>query len=158
VPNPPTTEEILARLDAFSRRLHGSVEQATSLHAVFWRLNKAALKAKKRDKLWGPLAGTFNIIQHALLRELIIIIVRVLDKPRNLETSDKVSFVVIGRWLERGEVSQALIESARKRHGERWARRSAAIARHATFRSMSAMGRKQTFGRIRTLQYVDDYG
>lgn len=97
----PTTEEILARLDAYSRRLHGSVEQATSLHAVFWRLNKAALKAKKRDKLWGPLAGTFNIIQHALLRELILIIVRVLDKPRNLETSDKISFVVIGRWLER---------------------------------------------------------
>jgi predicted small metal-binding protein len=127
----PTTEEILARLDAYSRRLHGSVEQATSLHAVFWRLNKAALKAKKRDKLWGPLAGTFNIIQHALLRELILIIVRVLDKPRNLETSDKISFVVIGRWLERDEVPQSLIEHARKRHGERWALRSAAIARHA---------------------------
>ncbi len=127
----PTSAEILARLDAYSRRLHGSVEQATSLHAVFWRLNKAALKAKKRDKLWGPLAGTFNIIQHALLRELIIIIVRVLDKPRSLETSDKISFVVIGRWLERDEVSQALIEHARKRHGDRSARRSGAIARNA---------------------------
>jgi hypothetical protein len=131
VSKPLTTEEILARLDAYSRRLHGSVEQATSLHAVFWTLNKAVLKARKRDELWGPLAVTFNIIQHALLRELIIIIVRVLDKPRNLETSDKVSFVVIGRWLEREEVSRALIENARKRHGERWALRSAAIARHA---------------------------
>jgi len=128
---PSTTEEILARLDAYSRRLHGSVEQATSLHAVFWRLNKAALKAKKRDKLWGPLAGTFNIIQHALLRELTLIVVRVLDKPRKLETSDKVSFVVIGRWLERDEVCEALIERARKRHPEKWARRNVWITRRA---------------------------
>ena len=128
---PLTNDEILARLDAYSRRLWQTVEQATSLHSVFRTLNDTALKARKREKLWGPIAGAYNIIQHALLRELILIAVRVLDKPRNLEKSDKVSFVVIGQWLERDEVCEALIENARKRHGEKWALRNAAITRRA---------------------------
>ena len=126
-----TTEEILARLEAYSRRLHGSVEQATALQAVFSALNEGSLKATKRDKLWGPMAGAFNIIQHALLRELTLIIVRVLDRPRKLETSDKVSFVVIAQWLERDGVSEALVEKARERHPANWARRNVWMTRRA---------------------------
>jgi hypothetical protein len=131
VNKPLTNEEVLARLDTYSRRLYGTVQQATSLHAVFWTLNKSVLKAKKRDKIYGPLAGALNIIQHSLLRELTLIVVRVLDKPRKLETSDKVSFVVIGQWLERDEVCEALIEKARKQHGKKWARRNVGITRRA---------------------------
>lgn len=126
-----TNDQICARLAGYSRRLWKTAEQATSLHAVFLTLNNAALKARKREKLWGPIAGAYNVIQHALLRELILIIVRVLDEPRNLEKSDKVSFVVIGRWLERDGICEALVENARERNGARWARRNAAITRHA---------------------------
>ncbi len=131
VNKPPTNEEILARLDAYSRRLHGTVEQATSINAVFWTLNKAALKTKKQDKLWGPMAGAFNIIQHALLRELTLIVVRVLDKPQKLETTDKVSFVVVGQWLERDEICEALVERARNRNPEKWARRNVLMTQRA---------------------------
>lgn len=122
-------------------RLYGTVQQATSLHAVFSTLNKSALKAKKRDKLWGPMAGAFNIIQHALLRELTLIVVRVMDKPRKLESSDKVSFVVIGQWLERDEICEALIENSRKRHAEKWARRNVWITRRAIARLKQRLAR-----------------
>lgn len=136
------TEEILARLQAYSRRLHASVEQATALEAVFSALNDASRKATDSDKLWGPMAGTFNIIQHTLLRELTLIIVRVLDTPRKLETSDKVSFVVIAQWLERDGIPEALVEEARKRHPEKWARRNVWMTRRAI------RGLKQRLGRL----------
>lgn len=89
------------------------------------------MKSRKREKLWGPIAGAYNVVLHALLREIILIIVRVFDKPRKLENSDKVSFVVIGEWLERDGICEALIEKARERNGARWARRNAAITRNA---------------------------
>ena len=126
-----TNDQICARLAGYSRRLWKTAEQATSLHAVFLTLNNSAIKARKREKLWGPIAGAYNLVQHALLRELILVIVRVFDKPRNLEKSDKVSFVVIGGWLERDEICKALMENARERNGARWPRRNAALTRNA---------------------------
>ena len=41
------------------------------------------------------------------------------------------SFVVIGKWFERDGVCEALIENARKRHGEKSALQNAAVTRRA---------------------------
>ena len=79
-----------------------------------------------------------------MLRELILIVVRVLDSPRKLETSDKISFVVIGQWLEREEVREALIEQARNRHGEKWARRNVWLTRRAIDALMRRLARLAT--------------
>lgn len=135
------TNEIIDRLDGYARRLYGSVCQATSLYAAFRSLNESE---EWRKALIGPVAHAANIIQHALLRELTLVLVRVLDKPRVLETSDKISFVVIGLWLQKDEIRESLVDRARKRHGEKWADQHEQSTRAAIPRVIERLDRLAT--------------
>ena len=103
-----TTDEIIARLVIFSERLRGSVTQALCLNSTSQSLNE---NEEWRKAIAGSrVSAAANIVQHAVLRELILIIVRVLDKPRGkVEDSDKVSFPVISKWLERAEIQDELV-------------------------------------------------
>jgi hypothetical protein len=88
------------------------VVQALCLHTTFRSLNEG--EEWRREISRGPASAATNIVQHAVLRELILILVRVFDKPRaKLETSDKVSFAVVSMWLERGDIREALAARAR---------------------------------------------
>lgn len=111
------TEQIITRLDLYSKRLRQSVTQALCLNSTFQSLNE---NEEWRTAIAGNrVAAAANIVQHAVLRELILIVVRVFDQPRRkLETSDKVSFPVISMWLEREDVRDELLRRARGWFGD----------------------------------------
>lgn len=116
------TEEIVALLESDAKRLNESVGRATALHATFTTLNNSL--SKNDYEIIGPLAGTLNLIQTSLLQEMILIVVRLLDHPRNLRKNEKVSFKAVDQWLANEAVRASIIERARQRHGEEWERRS----------------------------------
>lgn len=108
-----TVDETIARLTVYSKRLHQSVCQAKVLYTCFQSLNE---KQELRERINSTKASTAtNIMMHAVLRELMLILVRVFDKPgyRGIERSDKVSFPVISAWLEREPIRAGLLERAR---------------------------------------------
>ena len=133
-----TTNDDMARLDAYARRLHDSVVQATILHATFRSLNESK---EWQASLVGSIVNSAYTIQHALLREPILILVRVHDKPSNLETTDKVSFFVVGHWLQKAGVQEALVARARRSSGKKWADRNAQTARDAILRAKERLER-----------------
>lgn len=112
-----TITDVIARLDRYSKRLRESVVQAQCLNSTFKSLNES--EEWRRAISGTPVSAAANIVQHAVLRELILIIVRVLDRPRGkLENSDKVSFPVIAAWLDCTEIRQELFQRARNWFGE----------------------------------------
>lgn len=115
-------EENVDRLGDYARRLHETVARATSLHTTFDTLNTALVS--DQYNVIGPLAGTLNCIQTSLLREMVLIVTRVLDKPRHLQSNNRVSFEVVRQWLREDGVREAIIENARTRHKSRFSRRN----------------------------------
>jgi len=106
------TAQIISRLEGYSKRLRGSVVQAQCLKSTFQSLNENENWRQAISRSRATSAA--NIMQHAVLRELILILVRVFDRPRGpIEKSEKVSFPVISQWLEKDDVRDALIANAR---------------------------------------------
>lgn len=105
-------EQTIERLTTYSKRLHGSISQAKILYVFFQSLND---NRELRDRINGTEANiATNLLMHAVLRELILILVRVFDGPGRygIERSDKVTFPIIAQWLEREPIRAALLERA----------------------------------------------
>lgn len=108
-----TADETIKRLAAYTERLYQSATQAKVLNACFQSLNE---NKKLRERIAKtPAASASNILMHAALRELMMILVRVFDRPgnRGIEKSDKVTFPIIAEWLKREPIRKALLERAR---------------------------------------------
>lgn len=108
-----TTEQAVQRLATYSERLRQSVYQAMSLYACFQALNDSPEPRTAVNTT--PAKAAANIIQHAMLRELILILVRVFDGRGHypLEATDKVSFPVILEWVTQPLIEADLIAKAR---------------------------------------------
>ena len=108
-----TPEETIARLTIYSQRLRASVTQAKILYVSFQSLNG---NPDLRETVNGTPARTAtNLIMHAVLRELIMILVRVFDKAghNGIMRSDKVTFPIVAEWIARVPIHDLLIEKAR---------------------------------------------
>lgn len=108
-----TVEETIERLATYTDRLYQSATQAKVLYACFQSLNE---NKELRDRIAKtPAASASNIMMHAALRELMIVLVRVFDRPgyRGIDKSDKVTFPIIAEWLQREPIRNALLERAR---------------------------------------------
>lgn len=126
-----TPDETVDRLSTYSERLHQSVSQARILFNCFQSLNENRdLRERIND---GPAAIATNVMVHAVLRELIMVLVRVFDRPgRNgVERSDKGSFPVIVEWLARDPIRDVLVHRARNWLDEDMADINEAAARKA---------------------------
>lgn len=123
-----TAEEVIVRLDKYSRRLYVSTRQATTLYATFSSLNGSR---EWPDQLIGPVASAANTIQHSLLREVVLILVHAFDTARVLATSDRVSFVIVRGLIGQGEVLDSLVKRARERNGPKWADKNERATREA---------------------------
>ena len=108
-----TPEETIARLTIYSQRLRASVTQAKILYVSFQSLNG---NPDLRETVNGTPARTAtNLIMHAVLRELIMILVRVFDKAghNGIMRSDKVTFPIIAEWIAQPPIHDLLIEKAK---------------------------------------------
>jgi hypothetical protein len=103
----------IERLTAYSERLHQTATQAKVLYACFQSLNENKELRERIAKT--PAASASNILMHAALRELMMILVRVFDRPGRwgIEKSDKVTFPIIAEWLKREPIREALLQRAR---------------------------------------------
>lgn len=108
-----TADETIERLITYSERLYQSVTQAKVLYACFQSLNEN--KELRTLIAKTPAASASNILMHAALRELMLILVRVFDRAGHsgIEKSDKVTFPIIAEWLARAPIRAALIDRAR---------------------------------------------
>lgn len=105
--------QTIERLKAYSKRIHENVAQAKALYACFQSLNE---NRELRESIsWTKASVAANLFMHAVLRELMLILVKVFDGPgrHGIEKSDKVTFPIIAAWLAREPVRAALLEKAR---------------------------------------------
>jgi hypothetical protein len=89
------------------------VTQAKILYVSFQSLNG---NPDLRETVNGTPARTAtNLIMHAVLRELIMILVRVFDKAghNGIMRSDKVTFPIIAEWIAQPPIHDLLIEKAK---------------------------------------------
>lgn len=124
-------DQTVDRLTTYSLRLHQSISQARILFACFQALNeKRDLRERIND---GPAAIATNVMVHAVLRELIMVLVRVFDRPghRGVERSDRGSFPVIAVWLARDPIREVIVHRARNWLDEDMADINEAAAREA---------------------------
>lgn len=108
-----TVDETIERLTTYAERLNQSVTQAKLLYASFQSLNE---NEELREFVGQtPAASASNILMHAALRELMLILVRVFDRAGRfpIEKSDKVTFPIVAEWLARAPIRAALIKRAR---------------------------------------------
>lgn len=108
-----TPEETVERLTAYAERLHQNVAQAKVLYACFQSLNENRDLHERIVKT--PAGFASNTLMNSVLRELMMIVVRVFDERGSykLEKTDKVTFPVVAEWIAREPIHDLLIERAR---------------------------------------------
>lgn len=107
-----TPEETVERLTLYAERLHQNVAQARVLYACFQSLNE---NRELHDLIAKtPAAFASNTLMNSVLRELVMILVRVFDGigRYKLEKTDKVTFPVVAAWLARQPIHDLLIQRA----------------------------------------------
>jgi hypothetical protein len=108
---------VVARLERCSRRIWGATRRARELREVWTVLNEG--RAVRMAISRSPASAAATILQDALLREQILIIVRLFDFPRGPALkSNRISFPVVRELLTLPGVMEVFTERARSWPGQ----------------------------------------
>lgn len=112
----PEVASIIDRLSRYSKRLRASTYRTIQLVEIFQSYNDPANPLRAPDLARHRASGAVNHLIDAAIRELVLIVVRVFDRPRqgqDVLRSDKVSFPVVLQLAAIAGVREYLREDAR---------------------------------------------